>query len=300
MKSINILGPDPKVSIKYSDLPIGAAQIGFDPNLNKTGTWRFIRPVITTALPPCNEACPAGVDVRGFVKLTRDGFLEQAVELYLNENPFPAICGRVCFHPCESACNRGYYDEAVSINGLENFIGDRVVKNPPCLKDNGRSVAVIGSGPAGLSGAFFLRRLGYSVRVFEKALEPGGILRYGIPEYRLPGRILDREIHRLTALGVDMQNGKELGQNLSLEELNTCDALFMATGAHSPVGLDIPGTKADGVYLGLDFLKRVKTGNIKTFDKKVAVIGGGNTAIDVARIILRLGGRPVIYYRRTT
>ncbi len=300
MGSINILGPDPKVSIKYSELPIGATQIGFDPNLNKTGTWRFIRPVMTTTLPPCNEACPAGVDVRGFVRLTQEGLLERAVELYLNENPFPAICGRVCFHPCETACNRGSYDEAVSINGLENFIGDRAVKNPPCLNDNGKSVAIIGSGPAGLSCAFFLRRLGYSVKVFEKAPKPGGILRYGIPEYRLPRRILDREIHRLTATGIDIQTGKNLGQNISLDELNTYDALFIATGAHSPVDLDIPGAKADGVYLGLDFLKGVTTGNIKAFDKRVAVIGGGNTAVDVARTILRLGGRPVIYYRRTT
>jgi 2-oxoacid:acceptor oxidoreductase delta subunit (pyruvate/2-ketoisovalerate family) len=300
MRSMNIFGPDPKVSIKYSELPIGATQIGFDPNLNKTGTWRFIRPVMTTTVSPCNDACPAGVDVRGFVVLTQEGLLERAIELYLNENPFPAVCGRVCFHPCETACNRGSYDEAVSINGLEHFIGERVLKSPPCLKDNGRSVAVIGSGPAGLSGAYFLRRLGYSVKVFERDPKAGGILRYGIPEYRLPKRVLDREINRLTAMGVDIQTGRNLGQNLALEELNTYDALLIATGAHAPVDLDIPGAKADGVYLGLDFLKRVAMGDIKAFDKRVAVIGGGNTAVDVARTILRLGGEPVIYYRRTT
>jgi 2-oxoacid:acceptor oxidoreductase delta subunit (pyruvate/2-ketoisovalerate family) len=299
LRTENIVGPDPKLSVKYSELPIGATQIGFDPNLNKTGTWRFIRPVITTILPPCNEACPAGVDIRGFIRLTKEGLLDQAIELYLDENPFPAICGRVCFHPCETACNRGSYDEAVSINGLENFIGDRVLKSPPCLSDNGKRVAIIGSGPAGLSCAYFLRRLGYSVKTLEKAPKPGGVLRYCIPEYRLPKKVLDREIQRLTVMGIDIQTSQNLGQNMSFEELKAYDALFVATGAHVPVSLEIPGSEADGVYLGLDFLKRVTTGNIEALAKRVAVIGGGNTAIDVARTILRLGGRPVIYYRRT-
>jgi 2-oxoacid:acceptor oxidoreductase delta subunit (pyruvate/2-ketoisovalerate family) len=299
LRTANIVGPDPKLSVKYSELPIGATQIGFDPNLNKTGTWRFIRPVITTTLPPCNEACPAGVDIRGFIRLTKEGLLDQAIELYLDENPFPAICGRVCFHPCETACNRGSYDEAVSINGLENFIGDRVLKSPPCLSDNGKRVAIIGSGPAGLSCAYFLRRLGYSVKTLEKAPKPGGVLRYCIPEYRLPKKVLDREIQRLTVMGIDIQTSQNLGQNMSFEELKAYDALFVATGAHIPVSLEIPGSEADGVYLGLDFLKRVTTGDIEALAKRVAVIGGGNTAIDVARTILRLGGRPVIYYRRT-
>jgi 2-oxoacid:acceptor oxidoreductase delta subunit (pyruvate/2-ketoisovalerate family) len=292
-------GPDRTLSLTYTELPIGASAIGFNPNLIKTGAWRFFRPVFRPLMPPCNEACPVAVDIRGFVRLIDSGRVTEALELYLDENPFPAICGRVCFHPCESACNRGYYDEAVAINGLENFIGGRALKEIPCLGDNGKNVAIIGSGPAGLSCAYFLRRLGYSVKIFEKESKPGGVLRYYIPEYRLPKKILDREIQKLTAMNIDIQTCKNLGQNLSLEELNTFDALFVATGAHIPVRLDIPGIEADEIYLGLDFLKRVATDDIKAFEKKVAVIGGGNTAIDVARTILRLGGKPIIYYRRT-
>ncbi len=250
-------------------------------------------------MPPCNEACPAGVDVRGFIGFIDNGLVLNALELYLEENPFPAICGRVCFHPCEPACNRGFYDKAVSINGLENFIGDHALKMTPCLDNNGKNTAVVGSGPAGLSCAYFLRRLGYSVKIFEREPKPGGVLRYYIPEYRLPKKILDKEIQKLAAMGIDIQTGKNLGQNLSFEELNKFDALFIATGAHVPVRPNIPGSRADGVYLGLDFLKKVSTGNMKAFKKRVVVIGGGNTAIDVARTILRLGGRPAIYYRRT-
>ena len=299
VRNTKIGGPDIALSLDYTELPIGSSAIGLAPNLIKTGAWRFVRPVVRAILPPCNEACPAGVDVRGFVGLVNKGLVDEALENYVDENPFPAICGRVCSHPCESACNRGCYDDAVSINGLENFIGGHVLKNPFCLDDNGKNVAIIGSGPAGLSCAYFLKRLGYSVRTFEKAPEPGGILRYCILEYRLPKGILDREIQKLTAMGIDIQTRKNLGQNLSLEEFNTFDALFVATGAHIPVRLDIPGFEADEVYLGLDFLKRVATGNIEAFEKRAAVIGGGNTAIDVARTILRLGGKPVIYYRRT-
>jgi 2-oxoacid:acceptor oxidoreductase delta subunit (pyruvate/2-ketoisovalerate family) len=299
MERKNILGPDRTLSLDYMELPIGASAIGFNPNLIKTGTWRFVRPVMTPMMPPCNEACPAGVDVRGFVGLINDGLVLNALELYLDENPFPAICGRVCFHPCETACNRGFYDEAVSINGLEYFLGDNDLKSLPCLDDNDKKIAIIGSGPAGLSCAYFLKRLGYSVKIFEREPEPGGVLRYGIPEYHLPKKILDREIQKLTTMGIAIHSGKNLGQNMSLEELNKFDAFFIATGAHVPVRPDIPGSRADGVYLGLDFLKRLLTGNMKAFKKRVAVIGGGNTAIDVARTILRLGGKPIIYYRRT-
>jgi 2-oxoacid:acceptor oxidoreductase delta subunit (pyruvate/2-ketoisovalerate family) len=299
MERKNILGPDRTLSLDYMELPIGASAIGFNPNLIKTGTWRFVRPVMRPMMAPCNEACPAGVDVRGFIGFINNGLVQNALELYLDENPLPAICGRVCFHPCESACNRAFYDEAVAINGLENFIGDCSHKNPPCLDDNGMNIAVIGSGPAGLSCAYFLRRLGYSVKIFEKEPKPGGVLRYYIPEYRLPKKILDREIQKLTAMGIDIQTNKNLGQNTSVKELNPFDALFFATGAHVPVRPGIPGEKADGVYLGLDFLKRVSAGNRKAFKKRVIVIGGGNTAIDVARTILRLGGKPAIYYRRT-
>ncbi|MFC1920319.1 NAD(P)-binding protein [Chloroflexota bacterium] len=294
-----ILGPDKFLSISYKELPIGSSAIGFTPDLIPTGAWRFFKPVVRQVIPPCNEACPAGVDVRGFISLVNDGDIEKAAEFYLDENPFPAICGRVCFHYCEGSCNRADYDEAVAVNGLENYIGNYAVDAPSCLVDNGKRVAVVGSGPAGLSCAYYLKRLGYSVEVFEREPEAGGVLRYYIPEYRLPGKVLNIEIKRLTSMGINIRTGKELGQNLSFEELNSFDAVFIATGAHIPGSLDIPGIEADGVCTGLDFLKNVATGNIRNFNNKVAVIGGGNTAIDVARTVLRLGGNATIYYRRT-
>ncbi|MFC1941723.1 NAD(P)-binding protein [Chloroflexota bacterium] len=299
MSKKNIYGPDPTLELTYLELPIGASTIGFDPDLLKTGTWRFIRPEIKTMLSPCNEACPAGVDVRGFIKLIEEGHQDKALELYMEENPFPAICGNVCFHPCEAACNRGSYDEQVSINALENSIGARTPAKPVCLKNNGKSVAIVGSGPAGMSCAYYLVRLGYTVKIFEKDDEPGGVLRYGIPEYRLPKKVLDREIKKLKAAGIAIETGKNLGQNISLADLDKYDASFIATGADVAAGLDVPGAKAEGVYSGLDFLKSVVTGNIKSFDKRVVIIGGGNTAIDVARTVLRLGGKPAVYYRRT-
>ena len=299
IKKQKILGPDRSVQLNYRELPIGASVIGFNPRLMKTGAWRFARPMIRPVIPPCNEACPAGVDIRGFVGSIRNGRTEEALKSYLDENPFPAVCGRVCFHPCETSCNRGLYDEAVSINSLENFIGTQIIKKINCLESNDKKVAVIGSGPAGLSCAYFLRRLGYAVKVFEKASKPGGLLRYGIPEYRLPKGILDKEIRKLKMTGIEIQTGKDLGQNLSLEELNRFDALFIATGAHVPVGPDLLESETDGIYLGLDFLKTATTDQVNVFEKSVAVIGGGNTAVDVARTILRLGGRPEIYYRRS-
>ncbi len=294
-----VFGPDPERLLNYAELPIGATATGFDPNLMRTGAWRFYRPVQPSQVSPCNAACPAGVEVRGVIQLIKEGAREDAASLYLNENPFPAICGRVCFHPCETDCSRRSFDGAVAINRLEHLIGEHACFKAFDQKENGKTVAVIGSGPAGLSCAYFSRRLGYSVKVFEKLAKPGGMLRYGIPEYRLPKRILDREIERLTEMGIHIETGKELGRNLTLDELRQIDALFVATGAHVSEGSDLRGAKEEGVHFGLDFLKKVASRQIKTFRGKVAVIGGGNTAVDVARTILRLGGRPTIYYRRS-
>ena len=232
------------------------------------------------------------MDIRKFIGLIREGQIAAALESYLEENPFPSICGRVCFHPCEKACNRGSYDTAVSINGLENYLGGNLPAQTLYSENNGKRVAIIGSGPAGLACGYFLRRLGYGITVFERDSQAGGILRYGIPEYRLPKDILDLEIQKLTALGIDIQTKKELGQNLTMAELKDYDALFVATGAHLSIIPEITGIEVEGVYNGLDFLKAVATGKIKSFAKRVAVIGGGNTAVDAARTILRLGGNP--------
>ena len=296
---MKIMGPDVSLSLSYTELPIGATQIGPDPNTMKTGAWRFVRPVIIPKMPPCIGACPAAVDIRGFIELMNNHLIEVALESYLEENPFPAILGRVCMHPCETACNRAYYDESVSINSLENYIGGSTAGSLYCRQENGKKVAVVGSGPSGLSCAYFLKRLGYSVKIFEREARPGGILRYGIPEYRLPKNILDKEIKKLTSMGIEIQVEKELGINLRFEELNEFDAIFIATGVNSPVGLDVPGIQSEGVIYGQDFLKRVAIGEIETFKKKTIIIGGGNAAIDIARTVLRLGGKPEIYYRRS-
>jgi len=296
---VKALGPDVGLNLDYKELPIGATQIGFNPNLMKTGTWRFNRPIFAPGAAPCQEACPAGVDIRKIIGLIREGQIAAALESYLEENPFPSICGRVCAHPCEKACNRGSYGAAVSINGLENYLGGNLP--PPTLlsANNGKKVAIIGSGPAGLACGYFLRRLGYGIAVFERDSQAGGMLRYGIPEYRLPKEILDQEIQKLSALGIEIQTKKELGQNLTMAELKDYDALLVATGAHLSIIPKITGTEVEGVYNGLDFLKAVAKGKIKTLAKRVAVIGGGNTAVDAARTILRLGGTPIIYYRRS-
>jgi 2-oxoacid:acceptor oxidoreductase delta subunit (pyruvate/2-ketoisovalerate family) len=296
LKNNKVMGPNPAAMLDYKELPIGATQIGPDSNAMKTGTWRFIRPVLMQYTPPCNEACPAGIDIRKFIGLVKEGNLKEAFEVYTIENPFPAICGRVCFHPCEVACNRSYYDEAVSINGLENYIGDNAPWKFTTADNNGKEIAIIGSGPAGLSCAYFLRRLGYLVKILEKEPEAGGLLRYGIPEYRLPKKILDKELHKLSSLGIDIETNKEA--KLS-DELKPYAATFIATGAQASAGLDIPGAEADGVISGLDFLKQVVTNKLDTFEKRVVIIGGGNTAIDTARTVLRLKGKPTIFYRRT-
>jgi 2-oxoacid:acceptor oxidoreductase delta subunit (pyruvate/2-ketoisovalerate family) len=293
------MGPNVALKLDYTELPIGATQIGPDSNLMKTGTWRFVRPMLVSLMPPCTEACPAAVDIREFISLINKGMIEAALDSYLEENPFPAILGRVCFHPCETACNRNYFDEALSINGLENYISSGKAGNLYSYQDKGKYIAIIGSGPSGLSCAYFLKRLGYSVKIFERERKLGGILRYAIPEYRLPKRILDKEIEKLKSMGVEIQTNKELGKNLYLGELNTYNAIYIATGAHKPAISKMPGIEAKGVYYGLDFLKKVATGDINVSTKNVIVIGGGNTAIDVARTILRLGGKSIIYYRRT-
>jgi 2-oxoacid:acceptor oxidoreductase delta subunit (pyruvate/2-ketoisovalerate family) len=296
LKNNKVLGPNPAAMLDYKELPIGATQVGPDSNAMKTGTWRFIKPVLLYLTPPCNDACPAGIDIRKFIGLVKEGNLKEAFEVYTMENPFPAICGRVCFHPCEIACNRSYYDEAVSINGIENYIGDNAPRKFKIEDNKGKEIAIIGSGPAGLACAYFLRRLGYKVKIFEKEPEAGGLLRYGIPEYRLPKKILDKELRLLASMGIDIQTNKEANYS---DGLKYYAAVFIATGAQEPAGLDIPGAKANGVISGLDFLKQVATGELNTFEKRVAIIGGGNTAIDTARTVLRLKGKPTIFYRRT-
>ncbi len=269
---------------------------------NKTGTWRYLRPSYITQRAPCSKACPIEQDISFYLTALADGKPEEAWSKILESNPFPSICGRVCHHPCERDCNRKDYDEALAINSLERFLGDWGMRQSP---DNGRgmekkkeNVAVIGSGPAGLSCAYFLALEGYGVTVFEAMKEPGGMLRYGIPKYRLPRNILNQEISRVQSLGVEIKTGKNLGGDLGLEELRPYAAVFLATGAWAEQKADLEGDDLPGVWHGLSFLREVNSGKRTLLGKKVVVVGGGNTAIDSARVAWRMGNKVTVLYRR--
>ncbi len=268
---------------------------------NRTGSWKYIRPVYRDRVAPCNEGCPVGIDIEGYMNLLREGHADAACDLLLRENPLPATTGRVCYHPCEVACNRGHLDGAVSIRAVERMLGDRALQRPPppSAQASGRSVAVVGSGPAGLACAYHLARLGHAVAVFEAAPEPGGMLRLGIPDYRLPLSVLEAEIGRIRSLGVEIHCGVRLGRDMAWKELEHFDAVFLATGAHRSRSLELAGEDVAGVESGLDFLRRVKLGERPEVGKTVVVVGGGNTAIDCARTAWRLGAAPVVLYRRT-
>ena len=271
--------------------------------VNKTGSWRYLRPVYEDKTAPCIEGCPASEDVEAYMYWTARGEYDRAWEIIMEENPFPAVMGRVCYHPCELNCNRGLFDQAISINAIERFLGDHGLNYSldrfKLHEDRPEKVAVVGSGPAGLACAYHLRRLGFQVVVFEAEEKPGGVLRYGIPEYRLPKAILDKEIRRLEEFGVEIHTRTKIGFHLPWKKLMSYDAIFVATGVQKSRALEIPGEDLPGVLSGLEFLSKVNRGEKVELGKRVAVIGGGNTAMDAARTALRLGAQPVIYYRRT-
>jgi NADPH-dependent glutamate synthase beta subunit-like oxidoreductase len=258
----------------------------------ETGAWRTRRPEWVEATAPCRAACPAGAPIARWTARAQVGDWRGAWEAIREENPFPAVLGRVCAHPCEAACNRCTHDGAVAINALERFVGDWGLAHggaaPPAARRTER-VAVVGGGPAGLACAYHLARLGYRVTVFEARPELGGLLRYGIPAYRLPRRVLDREIELVLALGIDVERGVRLGADLAWERLAAHDAVFVGTGAGVPLALGVPGEAASGIGDGLGFLDAVNRGERPAPGRRVAVIGGGSTAIDVARTARRLG-----------
>ena len=282
----------PKISISLGDM-----------DWNKTGAWRAQRPFYEDKTPPCRAACPAGNDIVAFIQKITQGDFERAWELIKEENPFPGICGRVCFHPCESKCNRGRFDEPIAIHALERFVSDfasnlnkKVEKIPAKRREK---IAIIGSGPAGMSCAYHLAKLHYDVTVFESSSSAGGMLRTGIPSYRLPKDVLDREIANIEALGVTIRTGISFGEDLKLEGFKDYQAIFIATGAHRSRGLHIPGEKEKGVLSGLDLLRKINLGKKLKLGDKIAIIGGGNTAIDVARSVLRMGKKATLLYRRS-
>ena len=254
----------------------------------------------------CKVGCPAHIDIQGFVSLAVKGKFQEALQLIKLASPFPAICGRVCPHPCESECKRDEIDKPVAIHAIERFLGDLDLKAmkryvPEIKARKKEKIAIVGSGPAGLTCAYYLAREGYKVTIFEKAKVLGGMLRVGVPSYRLPREIVDAEIKMIRKMGVTMKTGVEVGKDKTVAQLRKdgFKAFFIAVGAQESVRMDVPGEDLDGVYRGLDYLRQLSLGKPMKLGKTVVVIGGGNVAMDAVRSARRLGSeKAFILYRR--
>ena len=271
--------------------------------ITQTGKWGFQKPETVFMTAPCQEACPAGINIPQFLYFANEGLFGEALLTILKESPFPGICGRVCFHPCELSCNRAQYDESVSIHSMERYVSDatsnQMIELLPLAAGNSKKVAVVGAGPAGLSCAYFLSLLGHRVTIFEARKEPGGVMRWGIPGYRLPKSIVKREIQRILSLRIELRTGTKIGRDVSFDELNQFDAIFLSPGAGISTSISIPGEKLGPVWKGGEFLERINSKEKIKLGKETVVIGGGNTAMDVARSASRLGSRVTVAYRRT-
>jgi len=258
-------------------------------------------------LPPCRTACPARVNVQGYVSLLQRAKFKEAVELIRQDMPFPAICGRVCFSPCEDACARANVDQAVAIRALKRLVADiereqGKVKPVPIPKVHNEKVAIIGAGPAGLTAAYELAKLGYPVTVFEGMSEPGGMMRYCIPDFRLEKFVVANEIEYIKDLGVEIKTDVQFGKDITIDSLRKdgYDAIFVAIGTQQGMKLNVPGEDLEGVVNAVDFLRAVALGKHVEVGEKVAVVGGGNSAIDAARTAKKLGAEEVlILYRRS-
>ncbi len=269
---------------------------------NHTGAWRTERPVYVDRQPPCNTACPAGENIQGWLYTAEDGSYEQAWRQLVADNPFPAVMGRVCYHPCESACNRAELDAAVGINSVERFLGDEAITQGWTLPDpapaTGKRVLVVGSGPSGLSAAYHLRQRGHEVVIREAGAEAGGMMRHGIPTFRLPRNILEAEIARLLATGITLEVDTAVTD--LQHELLDVDAVFLAIGAQLSHRAYVPAGQSARVLQALDLLGEVDDGERPQLGRRVVVYGGGNTAMDAARTARRLGAEEaVVVYRRT-
>jgi NADPH-dependent glutamate synthase beta subunit-like oxidoreductase len=270
----------------------------------EAGPVRDRRPVYVDLLPPCNAGCPAGENIQAWLAHAEAGRHEQAWRQMVADNPLPAIHGRVCYHPCETACNRASLDSAVSIHAVERFLGDLALERGWRLdrprRGSGKRVLVIGAGPSGLSAAYHLARFGHQVEIRDAAEQPGGMMRYGIPAYRLPRDILDVEIARIEELGVTMTGNHRVTDLDAERREGGFDAVFVAVGAHLSKRVDIPARDASRIVDALTFLRGVASGERPVIGRRVAVYGGGNTAMDAARTARRLGADDaLIVYRRT-
>ena len=271
---------------------------------SSTGPVRERRPVYVDLLPPCNAGCPAGENIQAWLAHTQAGRHEQAWRELVADNPFPAIHGRVCYHPCESVCNRAKLDSAVSIHSVERFLGDLALEqgwafDPPPVA-TGKRVLVIGAGPSGLSAAYHLARLGHEVEIRDAGAEPGGMMRYGIPEYRMPRDVLGGEVDRIAAMGVRMTRGHSVEDLAAERQEGGFDAVFVAVGAHLSKRVDIPARDTGKIVDAVSFLRSVASGERPVIGRRVAVYGGGNTAMDAARVARRMGAdEALIVYRRT-
>jgi len=262
--------------------------------------------VYDSGTAPCKAACPAHIAVQGYIKLASQGRYLDALELIKKENPFPSVCGHICNRPCEDACTRGDIDDPVAIDEIKKFVAEQELSKahrfvPKKLHNFGKKIAVIGAGPAGLSCAYYLAIDGYKVTVFDKNAEPGGMLRYGIPSFRLERNVIDAEIDVLREMGVDFKMGVEVGKAVTLKQLRDkgYEGFFLGIGAQHAAPLGIPGEDLEGVMGGIDFLRKVNGGEDVNIGKKVVVVGGGNVAMDVARAAVRLGADVTVAYRRT-
>ena len=270
---------------------------------NRTGSWRTSRPVYLDRLPPCNQQCPAGEDIQGWLFHAESGNYESAWRHLTKDNPFPAIMGRVCYHTCEGACNRGKLDEPVGINSVERFLGDEALKQGWKLtapaSESGKHVLIVGAGPSGMSAAYHLRRLGHQVTVHEAGPLLGGMMRFGIPKYRLPREVLEAEMQRVVELGVKVELNSKVENILETMQAGKFDAAFLAVGAHIGKRAMIPAGDAAKIIDAISLLRSMEGEDKPLLGRRVVVYGGGNTAIDVARTAKRMGAEPLIVYRRT-
>ena len=271
---------------------------------NKTGSWRTERPVYVDLLPPCGNACPAGENVQQWLYHAEDGSYEAAWRQIMADNPLPAVMGRVCFRPCETACNRAQLDSAVGINSVERFLGDEAIRQGWTIEvtapPSGRRVLVVGAGPAGLGAAYHLALLGHEVTIRDAGPEPGGMMRYGIPSYRLPRDVIDAEIGRILAMGVRLESGVTVTDVRQTMADGNFDAAFLAVGAQVGKRAFIPAGDSARIMDAVSYLHDVSGDQPPLLGRRVAVYGGGDTAMDAARTARRLGATDaVIVYRRT-